>query len=69
MNPVKKWWNRQSERKQAGLRFVGIAVVLVLTVLVSVSVISYVFNWKPDQSALASGQNIRNAAASGGLSS
>ena len=68
MNPVKKWWNRQSERKQAGLRFVGIAVVLVLTVLVSVSVISYVFNWKPDQSALASGQNIRNAAASGGLS-
>ena len=68
MNPVKKWWNRQSERKQAGLRFVGIAVVLVLTVLVSVSVISYVFNWKPDQSALASGGNIRNAAASGGLS-
>ena len=68
MNPVQKWWNRQSERRQTGLRFVGIAVVLVLTVLVSVSVISYVFNWKPDQSALASGENIRNAAASGGLS-
>lgn len=68
MNPAKKWWNRQSERKQAGLRFVGIAIVLVLTVLVSVSVISYVLNWRPDQSALASGENIQNAAASGGLS-
>ena len=68
MNPFKKWWNRQSERRQAGLRFVGIAIVLVITVLVSVSVISYVFNWRPDQSALASGENIRNAAASGGLS-
>ena len=68
MNPVQKWWNRQSERRQAGYRFVGVAVVLVLTVLVSVSVISYVFNWKPDQSALASGEDIQNAAASGGLS-
>ena len=68
MNPVRKWWNRQSERRQEGLRFVGIAAVLVLTVLVSVSVISYVFTWRPDQSALASGENIHNAAASGGLS-
>ena len=68
MNPFKKWWNRQSERRQSGLRFVGIAIVLVITVLVSVSVISYVLNWQPDQSALASGENIRNAAASGGLS-
>ncbi|MBQ2173032.1 MAG: DNA translocase FtsK [Bacteroidales bacterium] len=68
MNPVKKWWNRQSERRQSGLRFLGIAVVLVITVLVSVSVVSYVFNWRPDQSALASGENIRNSAASGGLS-
>ena len=68
MNPVKKWWKRQSERRQAGYRFVGVAVVLVLAVLVSVSVISYVFTWKPDQSALASGEDIHNAAASGGLS-
>ena len=68
MNPFKKWWNRLSERRQSGLRFVGIAIVLVITVLVSVSVISYVFNWRPDQSALASGEDIRNAAASGGLS-
>ena len=68
MNPVRKWWERQSERRREGLRFVGIAAVLVLTVLVSVSVISYVFTWQPDQSALASGENVQNAAASGGLS-
>ena len=68
MNPVKKWWCALSDRRQAGLRFVGVAVLLVLTVLVSVSVISYVLEWRPDQSALASGENIRNAAASGGLS-
>ena len=68
MNPVKKWWCALSDRRQAGLRFVGVAALLVLTVLVSVSVISYVLEWRPDQSALASGENIRNAAASGGLS-
>ena len=68
MNPVKKWWCTLSDRRQAGLRFVGVAALLVLTVLVSVSVISYVLEWRPDHSALASGENIRNAAASGGLS-
>ena len=68
MNPVKKWWNRQSERRRDGLRFVGIAIVLLLTVMVSISVISYVFTWQPDQSALASGENVQNAAAEGGLS-
>ena len=68
MNPVKKWWCALSDRRQAGLRFVGVAALLVITVLVSVSVISYVLEWRPDQSALASGENIRNAAASGGLS-
>ncbi len=68
MNPVKKWWYAQSERKQDGLRFLGVAIVLVLTVLVSVSVISYLTSWKQDQSALATGEYIRNAAASGGLS-
>jgi S-DNA-T family DNA segregation ATPase FtsK/SpoIIIE len=68
MNPVKKWWNRQSERRRDGLRFVGIAIVLLLTVMVSISVISYVFTWQPDQSALASGGNVQNAAAGGGLS-
>ena len=68
MNPFKKWWNRQSERRRDGLRFVGIAIVLLLTVMVSISVISYVLTWQPDQSALVSGENIQNAAAQGGLS-
>ena len=68
MNPVKKWWNGQSERRRDGLRFVGIAVVLLITVMVSISVISYVLTWQPDQSALVSGENVQNAAASGGLS-
>ena len=68
MNPVKKWWNGQSERRRDGLRFVGIAIVLLITVMVSISVISYVLTWQPDQSALVSGENVQNAAASGGLS-
>ena len=57
-----------NERTRAGLRFAGLALVLVVTVMVSVSVISYVFTWKPDQSALSGGEPVRNAAASGGLS-
>ena len=68
MNPVCKWWNRQSERRRAGLRFVGTAAVLVVTVLAIVSVVSYMVNWRPDQSALSTGENIRNAGASSGLS-
>ena len=68
MNPLSRWWNNLSERRQVGLRFVGVAVVLILTVLVSVSVLSYLFSWRPDQSALSSGGAVRNAAASGGLS-
>ena len=68
MNPLSRWWNNLSERRQVGLRFVGVAVVLILAVWTSVSVISYTFSWKPDQSALSSGTAVRNAAASGGLS-
>ena len=68
MNPLSRWWNNLSERRQVGLRFVGVAAVLILTVLVSVSVISYIFSWRPDQSALSSGEAVHNAAASGGLS-
>ena len=68
MNPLSRWWNNLSERRQVGLRFVGVAAVLILTVLVSVSVLSYLFSWRPDQSALSSGGAVRNAAASGGLS-
>ena len=57
-----------SERNRAGLRFGGIALLIVITVLVTVSVISYLFTWKGDQSVLAAGGDAANAAASGGLS-
>ena len=56
------------DRQRAGIRFVVTALLLVVTVLVTVAVVSYVFTWKPDQSALASGGEVSNAAASGGLS-
>ena len=68
MNPLKKYWQGLSERKQAGLRYAGIVGVLILTLWVSISVISYVFTWKQDQSALAAGGAVDNAAASSGLS-
>jgi len=69
MNPVTKYWNSLSERKQTGIRYAGIFLVLILTLTVAVSVISYLFTWKQDQSALmATDPTIQNAAASSGLS-
>ncbi len=69
MNPVTKYWNSLSERKQTGIRYAGIFLVLILTLTVAVSVISYLFTWKQDQSALmATDPAIQNAAASSGLS-
>ena len=68
MNFFKKYWDSLSERKQAGIRYAGNVAVLVLTVWAAVSVISYVFTWKQDQSALAAGGAVENAAASTGLS-
>ena len=69
MNPVTQYWNSLSERKQTGIRYAGICLVLILTLTVSVSVISYLFTWKQDQSALlAAAPEIQNAAASSGLS-
>ena len=68
MNPLKKYWNGLSEHRQQGIRFAGICVLLLVTVLVSVSVISYVFTWRQDQSALAAGGQVENAAAQSGLS-
>ena len=68
MNPFKKYWDGLSERKQAGLRFAGVSAVLILTLWVSVAVISYVFTWRQDQSALTAGGAVDNAAASSGLS-
>ncbi len=67
MKSPKAYWKGLSERKRAGLRFDGIAAVLLLTFAVTVAVCSYVFTWRQDQSALAGG-DVENAAASSGLS-
>ena len=68
-SPLSKYWNSLSERKQTGIRYAGICLVLILTLTVTVSVVSYLFTWRQDQSALAADNPaIRNAAASGGLS-
>jgi len=70
MNLVPKWWQRLSERKQAGVRLAFIAVVLIVTVLTLVSVCSYILTWRQDQSVTtaAAGAPVQNAAASTGFS-
>ena len=68
MNPFKKYWEGLSERQQAGIRYAANIFILVFTVWVSLSVISYICNWKADQSALTAGGDVRNAAARSGLS-
>ena len=68
MSFFKRYWEGLSERKQAGIRYAGNIAVLVLTVWVTVSVVSYVFTWKQDQSALSGVGVVENAAAKSGLS-
>ena len=70
MNPVTKYWQGLSERKQDGFRFAGTVAVLLLTLWVAVSVVSYVFTWKEDQSVLAAPEAavVQNKGASSGLS-
>ena len=69
MTPLTQYWNSLSERKQTGIRYAGICVVFLLTLTVIVSVVSYLFTWKQDQSALnAADAAVKNAAASSGLS-
>ena len=70
MKWVPAWWSRMSERKQTGMRLLGIAVVLLVTVLTLLSVCSYFFTWRQDQSVAtaASGAAVQNAAASSGFS-
>ena len=70
MNPLSKYWNDLSERKQTGLRLAGVALVLVLTVTVLISVVSYLFTWRQDQSLLsaAAQDQAQNLAASSGFS-
>ena len=53
MNPFAKYWNGLSERKQTGIRYGGILLVFILTLTFIISVVSYLFTWKQDQSALS----------------
>jgi len=65
-----KYLNRMSERKREGIRLVGIALVLLFTVTLAISVTSYIFTWQQDQSLTSApaGTEAANAAASSGLS-
>ena len=70
MNLLSKYRERLSERKKAGIRFFFIALVLLLTVVLCISVTSYVFTWKQDQSLLTApaGTEAANTAATTGFS-
>ena len=70
MNPFTRYWNSLTERKQTGIRYAGICLVFLVTLTVIISVVSYLFTWKQDQSALSAAGDpaIENAAASSGLS-
>ena len=59
-----------SDRKRTGIRLGCIAVVLLVTVTTLVSVCSYFFTWRQDQSVAtaAPGAEVQNAAASTGFS-
>ena len=58
---------RLDDRKRAGIRYAGIAVVLILTVWITVSVVSYLTSWKVDQSHVP-GTEVVNAASTSGFS-
>ena len=66
----KAWWSGLSERKQAGYLFCLKLAVLVLTLMVGISIGSYLSTWKADQSLLTAekGAEVANSAASGGFS-
>ena len=68
--PLQEWWSRLSERKRTGIRLSGVALVLLGTVVTALSVISYFFTWRQDQSVPAAAGNaeVQNAAASSGFS-
>ena len=70
MGLFSKYLDRLSERKREGIRLVGIAIVLLFTVILTVSVTSYVFTWKQDQSvaSASAGTEVANAAAQSGFS-
>jgi len=70
MKFVPAWWSRLSERKQAGIRFAFIAAVLLVTVATAISVVSYFFTWRQDQSVAMAAPDaaVQNAAATSGFS-
>ncbi len=70
MKLFSKYLDRMSERKREGVRFLGIALVLLFTLTLTISVASYIFTWKQDQSLLSApeGAAVANAAATSGLS-
>ena len=65
-----KYLDRMNERKREGIRLAGIALVLLFTVILTISVTSYVFTWKQDQSVASApaGAEVANAAAETGFS-
>ncbi len=70
MKLFSKYLDRLSERKREGIHFLGIALVLLFTLTLTISVTSYIFTWKQDQSLLASPDSaaVANAGATSGLS-
>ena len=57
-----------TERRRMGLRIAGTAAVLLVTLWMSISVISYIFTWKQDQSLVSGGDVAVNAASTSGFS-
>ena len=58
---------RLDQRKRTGIRYAGIGIVLILTVWMTVSVVSYLTSWKVDQS-YTPGSQVVNAASTSGFS-
>ena len=67
MKFLEKIRSRMDDRKRAGIRYACIAVVLIVTVWVAVSVVSYLSTWRQDQSYVL-GTEVLNAASTTGFS-
>ncbi len=57
-----------TDRRRTGLRIAGMAAVLLITLWMSVSVVSYIFTWRQDQSLVSGGDVALNAASTSGFS-
>ena len=66
MKFLEKIRSRMDDRKRAGIRYAGIAIVLIVTVWVTVSVVSYLSTWRQDQSYVP-GTEVLNAASTSGF--